>query len=73
MDNCTTGNCGIKMSPGDTHQHNWMPAGIVKEYERQVRYLGTTLSSTRENSVAIQTCNCGDIKKTVVVYGEWDH
>lgn len=54
-------------------EHKWQPVGIVKQTQREVRYLGTTLASTRTNDIAVQSCECGAIKRTIVAYGEWDH
>jgi hypothetical protein len=53
------------------HVHEWQPVGVVKEREDAYSPVSVYDHQFREVSVAVRSCTCGAVRRTIVSYGPW--
>jgi hypothetical protein len=55
----------------DVHKHSWQPVGIVHDVEKSYSPVSIYDHQYRDIELAITSCSCGAIKRTVVARGRW--
>lgn len=53
------------------HVHAWQPVGIVSEQEIARSPVSHTDDQTRTVEIAVQSCACGQLRRTLVSCGPW--